>query len=348
MAARFSLDLALRTIDVATGRILPQMLVFPPPLADTYIALNPLVSTAWFVACTIVVVILLSALTLSSGWMDRAWSLVPPIVAVMYAAHPALSQDRRTAGALDPRGVLMAACVCMWGLRLTAHAARRGYYTSGFEDYRYGFIRREVLTWRPMYCLAYAAFGCGFSTILLGLVTAPCYFAWIVRGEVDRLTPLDVAATLGFAACVAIETVADQQQYAFQCRKQAWHARSAADKGKKDKDGECPERSISDGFLQSGLFAYSRHPNYFAEVTTWWFFYLFSVATSGMWLNWCMLGPVLYTVLFQVSTPLTERISSTKYPAYKVYQQSVSRLIPSWPSRRASETSPTDARTKRD
>ena len=52
------------------------------------------------------------------------------------------------------------------------------------------------------------------------------------------------------------------------------------------------------GFITSGLWAWSRHPNYFCEVSLWWTFYLFGVAASGDWLNPSIIGCVLLTVLF--------------------------------------------------
>ncbi|MDP2439256.1 MAG: DUF1295 domain-containing protein, partial [archaeon] len=86
------------------------------------------------------------------------------------------------------------------------------------------------------------------------------------------------------------------------------------------------------GFLTHGLFAYSRHPNFFCEFNLWLAFYLFSVGATGEPLNWSLLGYLQLLLLFQSSTAFTERISSAKYPAYRIYQQRVSRLIPWLPS----------------
>ena len=80
------------------------------------------------------------------------------------------------------------------------------------------------------------------------------------------------------------------------------------------------------GFLTSGLYAYSRHPNYFAEVTMWWAFYLFGVAAGGAPLNWTLAGAVFLFLLFVppgASLDTTEALSSRKYPAYKEYQSTV-------------------------
>jgi steroid 5-alpha reductase family enzyme len=59
--------------------------------------------------------------------------------------------------------------------------------------------------------------------------------------------------------------------------------------------------------LHAGLWSWSRHPNYFCEVSTWWAFYLFTVgatdpaATTETWqlyINWTIIGPLFLTLLF--------------------------------------------------
>lgn len=60
--------------------------------------------------------------------------------------------------------------------------------------------------------------------------------------------------------------------------------------------------------------------------------YLFSVAAAYpqhvAWINPSIVGAVTLTLLFQISTTLTEHMTSQKYPAYKLYKKSTSRLIP--------------------
>ena len=88
------------------------------------------------------------------------------------------------------------------------------------------------------------------------------------------------------------------------------------------------------GFVQSGLYAYSRHPNYFGELGMWWAYYLFGVAASGQWLNWTFVGPLFLNMLFlppQASLDVTEALSSRKYKGYADYQARVSRCVPWWP-----------------
>jgi steroid 5-alpha reductase family enzyme len=71
-----------------------------------------------------------------------------------------------------------------------------------------------------------------------------------------------------------------------------------------------------------------RHPNYFSEQSIWLVFYLFSVAASGRWLNWSVMGIILLLLLFQGSADFSEKISAEKYPAYKDYLKRVPRFLP--------------------
>ena len=82
------------------------------------------------------------------------------------------------------------------------------------------------------------------------------------------------------------------------------------------------------GFLHTGLWARSRHPNYFAEQGIWIAFYFFSVAASGQWINWSVSGCLLLVILFRGSSSFSEEISAGKYPEYLRYQQAVPRFIP--------------------
>ena len=82
------------------------------------------------------------------------------------------------------------------------------------------------------------------------------------------------------------------------------------------------------GFVRTGLWGLSRHPNYGAEQAIWVVYYLFSVAATGEWVNWTAAGMILLFILFKSSSDFSEEISAGKYPEYKDYQQKVPRFIP--------------------
>jgi steroid 5-alpha reductase family enzyme len=80
-----------------------------------------------------------------------------------------------------------------------------------------------------------------------------------------------------------------------------------------------------------GLWAYSRHPNYFGEVMFWWGLFFFGLAADpGYW--WTLIGPVLITALFIfISIPLMEKRSLEKREGYEEIRQKIPALIPWFP-----------------
>lgn len=100
---------------------------------------------------------------------------------------------------------------------------------------------------------------------------------------------MDVIAATVYLLLVLGEAVADKQMFAFQTEKY------------RRKNANEPLGEYSRGFIETGLWGFSRHPNYFCEVTLWWVFYLFAVSCSGTWMHWSGLGPILLTSLFGTS-----------------------------------------------
>lgn len=242
----------------------------------------------------------LSLLTREYSWVDRLWSITPPLYAIHFAAYASFG---------DARLNLMAALVVLWGVRLTFNFARKGGYKPGGEDYRWEEIQEKI---GPLWFqVLNATFLAPFQNYLLLFIVVPSYAVYRFAGT--PLNALDYAATAAFIMFFIGETVADEQQWRFQTAKYAAIAR-----------GERPER----GFLTTGLFRYSRHPNFFCEQAMWWTYYVFSIAAGAGWLNWTVTGAVLLTALFQGSTWLTEKISLRKYPDYARYQATTSRLMP--------------------
>jgi steroid 5-alpha reductase family enzyme len=130
---------------------------------------------------------------------------------------------------------------------------------------------------------------------------------------------LDYVATLLLLTAVFVESIADNQQFAFQSEKNRLRAANAPLTGE-----------YADGFNQSGLFALVRKPNYACEQCVWISFYLFSIAATQceqLW-NWSGMGWVLLCLLFQGSGWFTESITISKYPKYKHYQKSTPLYVP--------------------
>ena len=155
----------------------------------------------------------------------------------------------------------------------------------------------------------------GYQNALILIFTLPIVVA--LQFNERPFGTLDLAAAGLMLFFIAVETVADWQQWNYQRRK--WLL---------IKSGSDLTGDFAKGFLDRGLWAWSRHPNYFAEQATWISFYLFSVSASGQLLNWSIAGCLLLIVLFQGSVAFSEEITAGKYPLYSNYQKTVPRFIP--------------------
>ena len=249
-----------------------------------------------------------SIVTGDHSWVDRLWSTAPVAFAWYYAA--------RSWG--DWRTLAAALVITAWGTRLTFNFARKGGY-SGTEDYRWPILRTRIAhpaAWQAFNLLFISCFQVG----LLMLFTLPMYALVLIGARTAGAGDVGFAALLAaFLGLLGLETVADEQQWRFHRAK-----RLAA-------EGQAfPERFRADverGFLATGLFRHSRHPNYFAEVAQWWClaFGAWCVAGGPPWL---LAGGAVLTGLFAGSTVFTEGLSAAKYPEYRTYQKRVSPVIP--------------------
>lgn len=82
------------------------------------------------------------------------------------------------------------------------------------------------------------------------------------------------------------------------------------------------------GFITSGLWSFSRHPNFFAEQAIWFILYQWSCYSSNAMYSFAATGPILLILLFQGSTMFTESISAGKYPEYLHYQRQIPMFLP--------------------
>ena len=253
-----------------------------------------------------------SLVTKDTSWVDRIWSIVPVAYVWIFAGFSLL------AGEDAARLVVMAVLVTLWGARLTFNFARKGGYT-GMEDYRWAILRGRMKPWQfQVFNLLFIVL---YQNALLVLITLPAFVAW---QHPSSLNGWDAAFAVLFLAFLVGEFVADQQQWAFH-------------QAKKRAGGH-----LAPGFATTGLFRYSRHPNFFFEQAQWWAFYALGATAAaasgiGFWggaLNWSIAGAVLLTVLFIGSTIFTESISASRHPAYADYQRTTSMLVP-WPPKGA-------------
>ncbi|OJX38612.1 MAG: hypothetical protein BGO87_10370 [Flavobacteriia bacterium 40-80] len=268
-----------------------------------------LYSSLYIVAGVIAYCFIVGELTNNNSQVDKLWSLVP-IAYVWYMTY---------LGGMHERMVLMSVLVTIWGARLTFNFARKGAYSwkfwTGEEDYRWEILRkRPGFSNRFVWTLFNLFFICGYQNILIFLFTLPVLTS--LGTDASPIQPIDYLLAAVFIFFVVTEFIADQQQHIFQTEK---HRRI---------NNNLPLEEYGQGFISTGLWAYSRHPNYASEQAIWIVFYLFSVVATGEWINWSIAGCLLLIILFKGSSDFSEAISAQKYPKYAQYQKKVPRFIP--------------------
>ena len=251
-------------------------------------------------------------ITKDYSWIDRIYSILPVWFSWYYVY--------RSGCAVVP--CIAVALVTLWGVRLTFNFARKGGY-NGVEDYRWPVLRQKIpnpFLWQ-LFSLFFISL---FQSGLFVLITYPVYRLAIYPAQ--SLSVLFwIFSVLGIVL-ICLEFVADQQQWNFHAAK-----KSAAEQ--KDYPAEY-SGDVKNGFLSQGLFALSRHPNYFCELGFWWTIWLTALSLTWTPVVSGVFGPVVLTLMFTGSTMLAESISSSKYPEYKNYKKRVISPIIPWFSKK--------------
>lgn len=205
------------------------------------------------------------------------------------------------------RQALSAGLTTAWGLRLGGHLACRNHGRG--EDPRYAAMRRRHGARFPRVSLVTVF---GLQGALMWLVSLPVQQAQAAP-QPASLSWIEAVGALVCAAGLVVETLADWQL-----------ARFRADPASR---GEV---------LDHGLWAWTRHPNYFGDALVWWGLGLLVVRTPGG--AWTLAGPALMTfLLMRVSgVPLLERGLRRRRPGYADYAARTPAFFPRPPRGRGS------------
>ncbi len=262
--------------------------------------------------CSALLCFTLGEITGNNSQVDKIWSLLPIAYCWIIAVK----------GGMHPRLVVIAVLATLWGIRLTYNFARKGAYKlkfwEGEEDYRWEKVRAlPFLQNRAVWMAFDLFFISGYQNALILMFTFP---ALVCMGSTVPFGWVDVVAAILMFGFIVYETVADEQQWKFQCKKWA-----IIKSGKTLEELPTP---YNKGFNTIGLWNVSRHPNYMAEQAIWVSLYIFSIGAGVGIVNWSMIGALLLIVLFTASTNLVEGISGDKYPEYAEYCKKVNKFFP--------------------
>ena len=237
----------------------------------------------------------------NTSFYDAYWSVAPPILVGYWWLHPQLGADPNTV-----RVVLALGLMTVWAVRLT-YNWNRGWTGLDHQDWRYSDFQQK---YPPSLYWPLSFFGLHMlPTLQVFLGCIPLYYA--VAASSRPLGWIDGLAVAVTCMGIYFETVADKQLHDFV-------------NGPK-KPGET---------LRTGLWRYSRHPNYFGEISFWWGMALFGFAAAPDAWIWCFAGAVAMTGLFAfASLPLMEKRSLERRPGYADVVATTSILIPMPPKK---------------
>ena len=255
-----------------------------------------LAALPWTVAAVVVVLGLTFALALRLGKhavIDVAWGL--GFVAVALTAYALATGD-------STRALVALLATAAWGVRLAVHIGNRS--RGHGEDPRYAAILGRAPGNPDVYALrrVYAP-----QAAIMWFVSLPVQVAMF---EQDGAGPLLWVGVVVFLVGLFFEAVGDWQLHRFR-----------TDPGSKGK------------VLNTGLWRYTRHPNYFGDATAWWGIFLVAADGGAGWFT--ILSPVVMTWLLAKGTgkPLLEKDMAQRRPEYADYVRRTSGFVP-WPPRR--------------
>lgn len=231
-----------------------------------------------------------------NDFADVLWGPAFPI-SVWVAAHFTVG-----VGSLDVRAFVTLILLSIWAVRLFAHVGVRNLSHS-HEDVRYANWRRQwkrpvLRSWVQVFLL---------QPLILYVILTPVLFVLAVPStNVGLVGYLGFFIWLGGFLC---EAIADEQLRRFKAK---------------------PENK---GLLMTtGLWSWSRHPNYFGEVAQWWGIWLIAAELPGGWLT--LVSPIAMTFLIlKVSGVSMLEDLMRKRPGFADYERRTSRFFPMPPRR---------------
>ena len=239
-------------------------------------------------------------------WLASLWLRNASIVDVAWGpgfAMIALATSQVSHGA-TARRALVTVLALGWGLRLGAYLFWRNHGKG--EDFRYQAMRRH---WGARFPLVSLATVFGLQGVLMFAISLPLQIAQVAP-EPAALGPFDSLGAGLWLVGMTFETLGDWQLARFRA--------NPANAGR---------------VLDSGLWRYTRHPNYFGDCVVWWGFFALALAVPGG--VYTVVSPVAMTVLLRrvSGVSLLERSLAKRKPGYAEYMARTPAFIPGPPRR---------------
>jgi len=243
-----------------------------------------------------IVIFIFSVIFNNVSFYDPYWSIQPVFIVVYWMLLPQAS------GASLIRQIVIMIIVSFYAIRLTLNWIR-GWKGLKHEDWRY--VKFRVEKPKLFWFIAFTGLEM-MPTLIVFLACIPLYPALVLSSNTFGV--FDIIAIVIAIGAISIEFVADEQMKIF--------VRMSKDPKK---------------VMDLGLWAYSRHPNYFGEVSFWWGLFFFALAADLTWW-WTVAGGIAMIILFIfISIPLLENKQLANRPDYADYKKRVSMFIPWFP-----------------
>ncbi|MDP3907936.1 DUF1295 domain-containing protein [Novosphingobium sp.] len=234
------------------------------------------------------------------SFIDAVWGAGMAVLAV--ASWLQLGEPGARAG-------LIAGMAAIWGLRLGLHLFTR--WRAHGEDPRYARMLGKAKE-QGRYGRAALTVVFGPQAVLLFLTCLPAQLGVLASGDPAPIGPLAWAGAALWLVGMTFETVGDAQLKAFRA--------NPANKGK---------------VLDTGLWRYTRHPNYFGDTCVWWGIWLAAAEAGALVAAISVIGPLFltFTLTRWSGKPLLEKGLVKTRPGYADYVARTSGFVP-WPPRR--------------
>mmetsp|Transcript_17909 Transcript_17909/g.50452 ORF Transcript_17909/g.50452 Transcript_17909/m.50452 type:complete len:448 (+) Transcript_17909:3-1346(+) len=249
-----------------------------------------------------------------STWLiDPYWTFIPVMLAVYYRLHPTGEADLQ-------RGRMAMVAILTWSARLTHSYFRREEFQFGArEDWRFAQYRANnpYSWWWMSLFVAYLS-----QQVMLFGITLPLYH---IYSDASPWNAFDTAAMVLCMFGIGFACTADSQLHQYMVAK--------AEAKKNDE----PFPVV----LDTGVWRYSRRPNYFGEQCFWWGLWLFNAGQGYYYTVW---GTVFNSFILWIVTDMTEkRMLSSRPKEYAEYMRRTSVWIPWFPAEGSASTTDEDA-----